>query len=134
MPKRFLNADYVFSKLSPLENDVVLYLNKLIPLNPNTFCAKFASNWPSGSGEEDENVKSLPQQQLKQTTDKFQYKYLTYGEFSFIHLTISEVFYNRSTIIRLLNDMSRIACQINMSRNQSKMLLFQRNLPHCTSL
>ena len=28
--------------------------------------ANFIWNWPSGSGEEDENVKSLGQQQLKQ--------------------------------------------------------------------
>ena len=29
-------------------------------------CAKFGWNWPSGSGEEDENVKSL-----QRTTEKF---------------------------------------------------------------
>ena len=28
-------------------------------LNPGILCAKFGWNWPSGSGEEDENVKSL---------------------------------------------------------------------------
>ena len=31
----------------------------LNPLNPSMLCAKFCRNWPSGSGEEDENVKSL---------------------------------------------------------------------------
>ena len=38
-------------------------------------CAKFGWNWPSGSGEEDKNVKSLQRQQQQQrqwwTTDKF---------------------------------------------------------------
>ena len=38
-------------------------------------CAKFGWNWSSGSGEEDENVKSLRRQQQRQqrwwTTDKF---------------------------------------------------------------
>ena len=40
-------------------------------------CAKFGWNWPSGSGEEDENVKSLRrqqqqrQQQRRWTKDKF---------------------------------------------------------------
>ena len=27
--------------------------------HPKNFCAKFGSNWPSSSREEDENVKSL---------------------------------------------------------------------------
>ena len=31
----------------------------LNPLHPRILCAKFGWNWPSGSGEEDENVKSL---------------------------------------------------------------------------
>ena len=30
-------------------------------------CAKFGSNWSSGSGEEDENVKSLDRQMDRQT-------------------------------------------------------------------
>ena len=38
-------------------------------------CAKFGWNWPSGSEEVDENVKSLRQRrrwlQRRQTTDKF---------------------------------------------------------------
>ena len=40
------------------------------------FCAKFGSNWPKGSGEEYENVKSLrrQQQQQRQTTDYFDQK------------------------------------------------------------
>ena len=35
-------------------------------------CAKFGWNWPSGSGEKDENVKSLrQQQQQRRTTGKY---------------------------------------------------------------
>ena len=36
----------------------VIWTN-LNPLHPGILCAKFGWNWPSGSGEEDENVKSL---------------------------------------------------------------------------
>ena len=38
---------------------------------------KFARKWPSGSGEEDENVKSLRQRRERQTTNKFQFEKLT---------------------------------------------------------
>ena len=34
-------------------------LTNLNPFHPRMFCAKFGRNLPSGSGEEDENVKSL---------------------------------------------------------------------------
>ena len=44
----------------------------LNPLYPRMLCAKFVWNWPSASGEEDGNVKSLRQRQRRQrTTDKF---------------------------------------------------------------
>ena len=39
----------------------------LNPLHPRMLCAKFGWNWPSGSGEEDENVKCL--QTDRQTDD-----------------------------------------------------------------
>ena len=44
------------------------------------FCAKFGWNWPSGSGEEDENVKSLQTdwQTDRQTTDDRWSEKLTY--------------------------------------------------------
>ena len=44
----------------------------LNPLQPRMLCAKFGWNWPSGSGEEDENVKHLRQRQWQpRATDKF---------------------------------------------------------------
>ena len=48
----------------------------LNPLHPRRLCVKFGWNWSSGSGEEDENVKSLRQQRRRRlrrrrTTDKF---------------------------------------------------------------
>ena len=50
------------------------------PLHPRMLCAKFGWNWPSGSGEEDDNVKSLRQrQQRRQTTDKFWSEKLTWA-------------------------------------------------------
>ena len=36
----------------------ILFLNYL-PFGKGVLCAKFGWNWPSGSGEEDENEKSL---------------------------------------------------------------------------
>ena len=45
-------------------------------------CAKFCWNWPSGSGEEDENVESLRQrrqQRQRRTTDKFWSEKLTWA-------------------------------------------------------
>ena len=52
----------------------------LNPLHPRRLCAKFGWNWPSGSGEEDENVKSLRQWQRQQrrTIDKFWSEKLTW--------------------------------------------------------
>ena len=41
--------------------------------------AKFGWNLPSGSGEEDEIVKSLRQQQQRRTTDKFWSEKLTWA-------------------------------------------------------
>ena len=65
-------------------------------------CAKFCWNLPSGSGEEDENVKSLQQRQRRQqrkrrTTDKFLSEKLTWafgsGElkklYASIHITMA---------------------------------------------
>ena len=54
----------------------------LNPLHPRMFCAKFGWNWPSGSGEEDENVKSLrrrQQRQQRRTTDKLWSEKLTWA-------------------------------------------------------
>ena len=47
----------------------------LNPLYLRMLCAKFGWNWPSGSGEEDENVKSL--RQRRWTTDKYWSEKLT---------------------------------------------------------
>ena len=48
----------VLENYLPLEKDVALHLNKLDPLHQRMLCVKFSWNWLSGSGEEDENVKS----------------------------------------------------------------------------
>ena len=51
------------------------------PLYPRMLCAKFGWNWPSGSGIEDENMKSLRQErqrrqrQRRRTTDKCYWGY-----------------------------------------------------------
>ena len=57
----------------------------LNPLHPSMLCAKFGWNWPCGSGEEDENVKSLRRQRRqrrrrqRRTTDKFWSEKLTWA-------------------------------------------------------
>ena len=57
----------------------------LNPLHPRMLCAKFGWNWPSGSGEEDENVKSFRQckqrrcRQQRRTTEKFWSEKLTWA-------------------------------------------------------
>ena len=55
-------------------------------LHPRMLCAKFDWNWPSASGEEDENVKSLRQRQQQRqqkqqllTMDKFWSEKLTWA-------------------------------------------------------
>ena len=48
-------------------------------LHPRMLCVKFGWNWPSGSGEEDENVKSLWQRQRQRTMDKFWSEKLTWA-------------------------------------------------------
>ena len=50
---------HVFPNYLPFGKGMVLYLNKLESPHPGILCAKFVWNWLTGSGEEDENVKSL---------------------------------------------------------------------------
>ena len=77
--RRFKNFIYVFllfrNCLLPLEIrwDRLFEKKKLNPLNPSMICVKFGWNWFSGSGEEDENVKSLWQRQHQRwrTTVKY---------------------------------------------------------------
>ena len=58
---KFVNVFSIFRYHSPLERVWHFILKNLNPLHPRMLCAKFGWNWPSGSGEEDENVKSLHQ-------------------------------------------------------------------------
>ena len=48
-----------FVIISPWKRAVPFIWTDLNPLHPRMLCAKFGWNWPSGSEEEDENVKSL---------------------------------------------------------------------------
>ena len=64
LEKKFLNifqCNFAISKYLPLEKDGRLHLNKLESTSPNLLCAKFGWNWPTGSGEEEVNVKSWQQ-------------------------------------------------------------------------
>ena len=53
-----LNFRY-FVIISPWKRAGPVIWTNLNPLHPRMLWAKFGWNWPSGSGEEDENVKSL---------------------------------------------------------------------------
>ena len=60
----FLNLVNVFSPFFnhlPFKKTRPLVWTNLYLLHPGMLCAKFGWNWPSGSGEENENVKRLQQ-------------------------------------------------------------------------
>ena len=59
-----------FLIISPWKRAAPFIWTILYPLHPRMLCAKYL-NWSSGSGGEDESVKSLRQQQWWRTTDKF---------------------------------------------------------------
>ena len=74
----FVNVFLLFVIISPWKRVGPFMWTNLNPIYPRMQCAKFGWNWPSGSGEEDENVKSLlrqqqrqQQQRWRQTMDKF---------------------------------------------------------------
>ena len=60
---------YYFVIISPWKRAGPFIWTNLNPLHPRMLCAKFCWNWPSSSGEEDENVKSL---QTDRQTDRRQ--------------------------------------------------------------
>ena len=59
---------HYFVIISPWKRAEPSIWTNLNPLHPRMLCAKFGWNWPSGSGEEDENVKSL---QTDRQTDRW---------------------------------------------------------------
>ena len=83
----FLKMPLIFNKfmiISPWKRAWPFIWTNLNPLYSRMLCAKFGWNWPSGSWEEVENVKSLQQQrrrqrQRRQTTDKLWSEKLTWA-------------------------------------------------------
>ena len=78
----FSNSSMYFRNfviISPWKYEGSFIWTNLNPLYPRMLCFMFGMNWPSGFGEEDENVKSLRQRRKRQrrqrwrrrTTDKF---------------------------------------------------------------
>ena len=63
---------HYFVIISPWERAGPFIWINLNALYPRMLCAKFGWNWPSGSGEEDENVKSLRKRRRTTTTDNGQ--------------------------------------------------------------
>ena len=83
-----------FLIISPWKRAGPFTFTNLNPLHPRMLCAKFGWYWLCGSGEEDENVKSLRRRQLqRQTTDKFWSEKLTWafgsGELNKTHTMMS---------------------------------------------
>ena len=80
---------HYFVIISPWKRARPFIWTNLNPLHPRMLCGKFGWNWPGGSGEEDENVKSLRRQRQQQqqqrqrrqrrTTDKFWSEKLTWA-------------------------------------------------------
>ena len=70
-----------FVIISPWEYAGPFIWTNLNALHLRMLCAKLDWNWPSGSGEGDENVKSLrkSQRRQRQTTDKFLSEKLTWA-------------------------------------------------------
>ena len=66
----FVNLFSLFGNYLPLEKGGALHLNKLESPSPKDALCQVWLNSPSGSGVEDEIVKSL-QQRRRRTTDKF---------------------------------------------------------------
>ena len=71
----FVNVILLFCNYLPWKRAGPFIWTNLNSLHPRMLCAKFGRNWRSGSGEEDENVKSLRQR----TTDKFLSKKLIWA-------------------------------------------------------
>ena len=73
---------HLFIIISPWKKAGRFFWTNLNSLHSMMLCAKFGWNWPSCSGEEDENVKSLRQRrrqrrQRRRTADKFWSEKLT---------------------------------------------------------
>ena len=90
--KSIITYDYIMKLIKRRKKYIVnfmrmywFFMNFLNPLHPRMLYAKFGWNWPSGSGEEAEIVKSLRQQWRQQqrrqrwTTDKFRSEKLTWA-------------------------------------------------------
>ena len=78
-----------FVIISPLKGAWLFILTNLNPQHPRMLCAKFGWNWPSGSGEDYENVKSL--QTDKPTMDNRRLEKLTLA-FSSVELSKNHIF------------------------------------------
>ena len=115
-----------FVIISPWKRAGPFIRTNLNPLYPRMFCAKFDWNWPSGSGEEDENVKSLRQwrqrQRRRRTTDKFWSEKLTWA-FGSGELKMWKVYRrtNRQTDVgRQVIRKAHLSFQLRWAKNGSK--------------
>ena len=121
-PSGFGEGDFLISSMhfryfviiSPWKRAGPFIWTNLNPLHPRMLWAKFGWNWPCGSGEEDENVKSLQtdgqtdRRTDRQTTDERWSEKLTWA-FSSGELKISYFSYLfTSTVIRQTESIHKI--------------------------
>ena len=78
-----------FVNISPWKGTWLFILTNLNPQHPRMLCAMFGWNWPSGSGEDYENVKSL--QTDRPTMDNRRLEKLTLA-FSSVELSKNHIF------------------------------------------
>ena len=86
-----------FVSISPWKRVEPFIWTNLYPLHQRMICAEFGWNWPSGSGEEDENVKSLQtdRRTVRQTDDgrkvirkahlSFQFRWAKKDKHKYVH-------------------------------------------------
>ena len=67
---KFCQCILFFVIISPWKRAGPFIWTNLNSLHSRMFCAKFGGNWPSGSGQEDENVKSLQTDRQRTTGDQ----------------------------------------------------------------
>ena len=98
-----------FNIICPWRRVGTFIWTNLNPLYPRILCAKFGGKWPSGSGEEDKNVKSLQTDRRTdgQTTDDRWSEKLTWA-FSSGELKTDSVALNVTLIFSINNQITKL--------------------------
>jgi hypothetical protein len=128
---------YSFAIISPWRRAIPFIWTKLKPLSPRMICAKSGWNWPSGSGEEVENVK-VYRRTDRRTDDgqptiriahlSFQLRWAK-NVTTVQKLTLSRMLTARTVCRRMVDNY----CLSNQQQFSHTKILFIILLPHCLS-